>query len=341
MTERELMYRTLEFDNRGCRAPRDLWVLGWAKDHYPDRLREISARYPCDMTGPDVAYRQKSPVESGDQMEVGRYVDPWGCIFTNIQKGVVGEIKNPIVDPADENWDDVSRIHFPEEWFSFDIGQVNDFCAHTDKFVTAGCCPRPFEQLQFIRGSENLYIDLMTRPAGLMKFLGKMHAFYCELLEKWCQTDVDAVNFMDDWGSQRALLINPKQWDDLFMPLYRDYIDIAHRHGKKIFMHSDGYILDIIPRLIDLGLDAVNSQLFCMGVPNLAPYKGKITFWGEICRQHLLPHGTDDDIRRAVTEVHDTLWDNGGCIAQCEFGPGANPDNVEAVYRYWDAVTGR
>src|SRR5699024_387313 len=142
---------------------------------------------------------------------------------------------------------------------------------------------------------------------------------------------VDALNMMDDWGSQQALLINPALWDEYFRPMYRDYIDIAHKHGKKMFMHSDGYTLDIIPRLIDLGLDAMNSQIFCMGVDKLKQFKGKITFWGEIDRQHLIPEGTPEQIENAVKSVYENLWDNGGCIAQCEFGPGANPDNVYRI----------
>ena len=73
----------------------------------------------------------------------------------------------------------------------------------------------------------------------------------------------------------------------------------------------------------------------------LAPFKGKITFWGEICRQHLLPYGTVEDVRNSVRLVYDTLWDNGGCIAQCEFGAGAKPENVAAVFETWDELTGK
>ena len=94
-----------------------------------------------------------------------------------------------------------------------------------------------------------------------------------------------------------------------------------------------------MPDLIELGLDAMNSQIFCMGVDKLAPFKGKLTFWGEIDRQHLLPYGTPDDIEKAVTAVHDTLWNNGGCIAQCEFGPGGKPENVRKVFETWDKLT--
>ena len=94
----------------------------------------------------------------------------------------------------------------------------------------------------------------------MMDFMEKMHDFYCRLLTRWAQTEVNCLNFMDDWGSQQSPLISPAIWEQLFMPMYRDYIDIAHKHGKKIFMHSDGNILSILPKLIDLGLDAVNTR---------------------------------------------------------------------------------
>lgn len=104
-------------------------------------------------------------------------------------------------------------------------------------------------------------------------------------------------------------------------------------------MHSDGNTLAIYPRLIDLGLDALNSQIFCMGVDQLEQYKGKITFWGEIDRQHLLPNGSKEDIVQAVKQVKERLWDNGGCIAQCEFGPGAKEENVYTVFETWNQLT--
>jgi hypothetical protein len=105
-----------------------------------------------------------------------------------------------------------------------------------------------------------------------------------------------------------------------------------------MFMHSDGHIVAIIPELIDLGLDALNSQLFCMGLDELSRFRGMLTFWGEIDRQHLLPRGTRNDIRTAVHSVREALWAAGGCIAQCEFGAGADPDNVFTVFETWDEL---
>ena len=173
-----------------------------------------------------------------------------------------------------------------------DRDAVNRACGATDKYTFGGCWPRPFEQLQFLRGTANLYMDLTDPPPAMRAFMALMHDFYCELLTVWAKTDVDGLHFMDDWGSQRALLVAPAMWRTIFKPMYRDYAQIAHSAGKRLFMHSDGHILAILPDLIEIGVDALNSQLFCMGVERLAPFAGQITFWGEIDRQHLLAHAS-------------------------------------------------
>jgi uroporphyrinogen decarboxylase len=80
----------------------------------------------------------------------------------------------------------------------------------------------------------------------------------------------------------------------------------------------------------------LNCQIKCMGAIDLGRrFRGRLTFWGEMDRQELLPFGTAAEVRRAVAEVHANLCANGGVIAQCEFGPGAKPDNVLEVFRAW------
>jgi len=331
-TSRELVLQTLEC-KAPARAPRNLWSLPWAEIHHADRLREIRAEFPDDFVGAPVVLETPSPTE-GDPYAVGRYRDAWGCVFENLQAGVTGEVRNPLV----RDWAE-DRVRIPVEELGFRIDEVNRFCDATDCFVQAGCCPRPFEQLQFLMGTENLLVELMDPTDAFLGFMNEMHAFYCRLAERWMkETRVDCLFFMDDWGSQQSTLIDPVLWRERFKPLYRDYIGIAHEHGKKAFMHSDGNILALIPDLIEIGLDALNAQIFCIGIEQLAPFAGRITFWGEIDRQNLLVHGSPDEIDAAVRRVHSVLWRDGGCIAQCEFGPGANPDNVREVFAAWQRL---
>ena len=333
MKPRNIVYETLEF-NSPNRVPRDLWLLPWATINHPNEVKRIKELYPSDFERAPASYAKPSRV-TGDPYAIGTFIDEWGCNFENIQKGVIGEVRSPLV----KSWNDAQKVLPPTEMLTFDKEAVNAFCRESDRFVFADCCPRPFERMQFLRGSQNLYIDLADPPGEFFDLLDVVHQFYLKELDYWASTDVNGLNFMDDWGSQRNLLISPKQWRKIFKPLYKEYIDLAHQAGKRIFMHSDGYIFDIYSDLIELGLDAINSQLFIMDIEEIGrQFSGQITFWGEIDRQHLLPSGTTEEVAVAVQRVKNALYSNGGVIAQCEFGPGAKPENVARVYQTWDEI---
>ena len=156
-------------------------------------------------------------------------------------------------------------------------------------------------------------------------------------LEGWAKADVDGVSFMDDWGSQQSLLISPAMWRAKFKPLYEHYCSLLKKGGKKVFFHSDGHIEAIYPDLIEIGVDAVNSQLFAMNIEELARlYKGKIAFWGELDRQRAFAFGTVEDVRKCVGRVRRALDDgNGGVFACFEWGTLASKEKVQAAFEAW------
>jgi uroporphyrinogen-III decarboxylase len=199
---------------------------------------------------------------------------------------------------------------------------------------------RPFERLQFLRTMEQALIDCLQQQPEFFDLLGRVHEHYLKEVECWADTEVDGIYLMDDWGHQQGLIIAPEIFRRFFKPLYREYAEIAHARGKYVFMHSDGKIDKIIPDLIESGIDALNSQIFCMGVERLGnAFAGKLTFWGEIDRQNLLARGSAKEVANAVANVHQALYRNGGVIAQCEFGPGAKPENIFTVFREWDKIS--
>ena len=81
---------------------------------------------------------------------------------------------------------------------------------------------------------------------------------------------------------------------------------------------------------------------FCMDMEKLGrEYAGKITFWGEIDRQRILPFGTEEEARAAVRRAYKALCPDGkltGVIAQCEWGVKDPAANVAAVFDEWDAI---
>ena len=334
LTSRDLVKKTLEFA-RPERIPRQLWFLPWAEKNYSSQLRAIQKKFPDDIVTAPRMIGNRDLTDSPQRYQKGVYIDEWGCRFENVQSGTIGIVNKPLL----ENWQDLEKLKTPDEYLKLNREEINRFCHAEKRFVLAGTWIRPFERLQFIRTTMNLLLDLAEQPPELFELIRRMHQFYIKEAEAWARTDVDALTLMDDWGTQKGMIVSPELWRKLFKPLYKDYLEIARHYKKYVFFHSDGCIVDIIPELIEVGVHALNSQLFCMGVKSLGEkFRGKITFWGEIDRQHILAFGCRDDVCRAVKEVHTHLYSDGGVIAQCEFGPGAKPENIEAVFQTWSEI---
>ncbi|GMU92785.1 MAG: hypothetical protein AMXMBFR4_18430 [Candidatus Hydrogenedentota bacterium] len=332
MNSRDRVIRAIE-RRRPDRAPRDLWRLPGVEIFRKKELDALLERFPLDFEAPPSAYGP-SLRASGVPNRIGAYTDEWGCVWSVFEDGVAGEVKwHPLSD-----WNALSTFTAPWEVLDqADLSKVDAHCRATDRFVRANTSVRPFERMQFLRGTENLYLDLAYMPSELFTLRDRIHEFYLREIELWSRTGVDGIFFMDDWGSQSNLLIDPELWRSFFKPLYRQYCETIHNAGKLVFFHSDGFIEPIIPDLIEIGIDALNSQLFCMNIEELAlRYKGKLTFWGEICRQRVLPFGTPSDVRNAVRRVRAAFDDGvGGLIAQCEWGLHDPAENIAAVFEAW------
>ncbi|MBC7235388.1 MAG: methyltransferase [Chloroflexi bacterium] len=327
MTSRERVIRTLRFEGVD-RPARDVWTLPAAFIGREKALQALLDQYPSDF-GPS---GYVDPADESALYEPGEFTDAWGSRWVTIQRGMIGEVKYPVLD----DWRKLEHWRPPYHLLGKGFEQVNRTCAASDKFIILGT-PRPFERLQFVRGPENAYMDLAWGVPEVFKLLEMIHDFYLRHAEYIVKTDVDALSFMDDWGSKHALLISPAMWVEYFKPLYKDYVDLAHSHGKFAFMHSDGYIMDIYPHLIEIGVDAINSQLFTMPIEEIGQrFKGQITFWGELDRQYVLPFGTPEEVHAAVARVKAALWDDrGGVIGQAEFNQGYPLENIRAFFEAW------
>ncbi len=338
MTSRERMLRTLNFE-RPDRVPRQFWTLPAVYEcNEPGEVDAFFERWPQDIVSVPTVNPSLDALRQGSQYEPGIFVDEWGCAYENLMRGVHGEVKNPIL----ADWSKLDAVRPPMEVLEFDRDVVERFCKESGQFVIATQGTKIFERLQYLRGSFNLLCDLADPPAELDRLIEIVHQFNLKELEAWSTTSVDALFYQDDWGSQRGLLVSPQVWRTRFKPRYAEYVRIAHEAGKKMFMHSDGSIFDIYEDLIEIGVDAVNSQLFCMDIEEIGRrFAGRITFWGELDRQHALAFGSPERVRADVARVVDNLYrPEGGVIAQFELSAGTKVANAEAACLAWQELTG-
>ncbi|HTS19554.1 MAG TPA: uroporphyrinogen decarboxylase family protein [Verrucomicrobiae bacterium] len=300
---------------------------------------ELERRYPSDVALPP--YRYPSGRSWGEGNRRGRSMDIWGCVWEAAEDSVCGEVRE---SPLQQDWSALKSFQPPWEILDgADLTAVNPFCAATNRFVIPmwETMPNPFERMQHLRGTEQLYMDLAYPEPEIYQLRDMVHDYFLKQMELWVRTDVDAVQVVDDWGSQNALLISPTLWRGFFKPLYKDYCDLAHAHGKYVLMHSDGSIREILPDLIEIGVNAINAQIFCMSIEELAEnFAGKICFWGEIDRQRLLTYGTPAEVREAVRRVARAFFKSKrtGIVGQCFWGKGHREENYEAVYDEWSKM---
>ena len=336
MTPRQRVLRALEFKSLD-RIPRNLWALDWVSMFAAEEMESLQQDFPDDFARVDNVLCPGDRCK-GQPRRKGAYVDEWGCGWECGEDGVVGEVKFPplakwkALDSFKAPWEVIQRA----DWDVANCAQEQNL-AGENKFLWTFTGIRPFERMQFLRGTENLFIDLAYGTGEVRKLMQMVHDYNVKLLEGWAKTDLDGLGFMDDWGSQLSLLISPAMWRELYKPLYKEYCDTIHKAGKKVFFHSDGHIFGIYEDLIEIGVDAINSQLFYMDIEEIArQFKGRITFWGEIDRQRILPFGTTEDVRCAVGRVRRALDDEtGGLIAQCQWGAKNPPENIRAVFQAW------
>ncbi len=332
LTGRERMVKAMNFEPTD-RAPMDLWKLYGILMLRKDEFDKMNERFDFDVVRPPFKAGEARKAK-GTYCEVGEYVDAWGSVWHVGERGVCGEVKVPMF----QDWSGLDSYKPPYEINTeADWDVVNRFCGETDKYVNAGAGANPFERLQYLRGTENVYMDLAYGTKEISKLLEMIHDYNLKAVTDWANTDVDGVQIMDDWGSQQSLLISPEMWREIFKPLYKEYCDILRSKGKYILFHSDGFIEPLYPDFIEIGVHAINSQLFCMNMEEIGEkHGGKIVFYGEIDRQNILPFGTVEECRAAVRRFKKAFGHvEGGVVAECCWGLKDPYENIEAVYDEW------
>ncbi|MBN2449265.1 MAG: hypothetical protein JXR77_02685 [Lentisphaeria bacterium] len=175
-----------------------------------------------------------------------------------------------------------------------------------------------FERSWNLRGFENILMDAVMEPDFFEEVLDRLMQLYLAFVEYTADLPVDAILFGDDWGDQRGVILGPERWRRFLKPRWARIYEAVHGHGKIVMSHSCGSVAEIIPDLIEIGLDVLESvQPEAAG---MNPYELKqrwgdrITFWGCLGSQSTIPFGTPDSIRAEVGRLKREMSRGGGFI---------------------------
>lgn len=197
-----------------------------------------------------------------------------------------------------------------------------------------------------MRGYEDGYMDMALNPdlaRRLMRKVTDLKLAYWEKVLDEIGPDIDVAAEADDLGAQHAPLFSPGAYRDIVKPLHKEIIDyIKSRSKAKFFLHSCGAIKELIPDLIDIGVDALNPvQVSAEGMETAdlkAEFGNDITFWGgTVDPQKTLARGTAEEVRaETVRRINDLKPGGGFVIASIHNMQAQVP--IENILAFWEAV---
>jgi len=205
----------------------------------------------------------------------------------------------------------------PEKYWSHIKKETKDF--HNKGYAVMGeleCTI--FEIAWDLRGFDNLLIDFMENSKIAKILIDKITEIRIFQAKKYAEAGVDILRLGDDIGMQTGLILSKYLWRKWLKTPLQKVIECAKNINNDIliFYHSDGNIEPVIPELIEIGIDILNPvQPECMDPAKIKKeYGDRLSFWGTIGTQKLMPFGTPNEVKNEVKRIINTVGKRGGLL---------------------------
>lgn len=307
-------------------------VLPAAYYTHGQALIDLLEQFPSDFH-PGRSKTIPKPEEIHLCYRAGRHTDEWGVEWDNNCEGMLGiPVGHPLAD-----WSNWSGYKIPEIPSAEDVKKAHTRDDNLRDYYTFGFGTNIFEIMQWLRGYENLMLDIALGNNEAYILRDALVEWAVEWGTKSAEGDSDGAHFGDDWGTQISLIISPTSWREFYKPAYKKMFEPLKAKGKHIHFHSDGFTWEILHDLIEFGVDVLNVQHTVMGLDKVAKeFGGKVAFRSDLDRQHILPHGTRQQIRDHVKETIDALGSyGGGLIGHGEIAPDVPLENIKVMLEAW------
>jgi len=243
----------------------------------------------------------------------------WGVLRGGLHYGQ--PLSHPMADI--ETVEEVFDYPMPNpDWFDF--SHIRGECeVWRDYAIIGGPWVVIFTDATELVGMEEFFMKMATHPEVMKAIIKRVSDFYYELTVGFFDVAGDLLDiffFGDDMGTQEALIVSPQMWREFCEPEVKRFVDLGKQVGLKTMFHSCGAIREIIPDLIEVGLDALNPiQVRARGM-ELSSLKSefgdKLAFHGGFDHQSILPFGTVEEVKEEVHRVIDIMAPGGGyCLA--------------------------
>lgn len=320
------------------RVPMDIWLTEEARQKlcrhlactFDEALEKLHIDTPRCVGGRYVG----PPLEKGtDVFGVKFRVADYGSgSYEEFEYSPLAEYTSVDEIEANYTWPD------PDWW---DYSHLPEAVKGNEHRPVRGGGSEPMNRYMKLRGDEQAYMDLLMYPEIVEYCMGKLFDLCYEDTRRIFETIPGVVNITyvaEDLGGQDSLLYSKEQIHQFMLPGMRRMAQLTREHGSHVFTHSDGAVFDIIPDLIDMGMEVLNPiQWRCPGMERERlrdAFGQRISFHGGVDNQQTLPFGTVDEVRREVIENLEILGAyNGYILAPCHNIQAVSPpENVVALY---------
>ncbi len=314
-------------------------------DQFRDELEDVLVHHPLLFPDFKRGQRNHEHFDFGLGLRANEvFTDAWGYTWKSALNGIEAVVvKNPL--------DDWSRLNSykppdplrqgdrgPADWEGIEKriqerkkrGQIVP-----EPYPHTFCLPHGFffQRLYNLRGFENLMLDLVNEEPRLPTLIKMLIDHNMKIVNKWLSMDVDIMIFGEDLGSQTSSIISPGMFHGWITPAYKKLMQPCCNSGCHVYLHSDGYIMDLIDEFIEAGVTIINPQDICNGIRNLArEVKGRMCISLDIDRQKIVPYGTCSEIRDLIErEVKELGSPKGGLELVAGIYPPTPPENINAL----------
>lgn len=262
-----------------------------------------------------------------------KWEDEWHCVWERLSGDIT---KGQVTGHPLKFYDTFDSFIWPNFRIPERYKRIKEIAENNkeDKFVLASIDFSLMHRLEYLRGHENAWTDPYLEPENLHRLLDKLASLAIDQVDMAAQYGAHGIVSADDLGFQDRPMVSPEIFHNFFAPYYKKVYQYARRKNILTFLHSCGYIIDLLDDLIDAGLQVIQmDQQENMGIENLARrFGGKICFWCPVDIQKTMNLGTVEDVKNYAKKLIDTFGKyNGGFIAKWYPAPDAVGHTKEKI----------
>jgi uroporphyrinogen decarboxylase len=294
-------------------------------------------------------YMQPAPETIRPSAEPNHFYDEWGVKWKEVDaNGVIyREIaENPLQNASLSDLENYPWWPDPQDPTRYAGVKQHAYQMFSGTDYGLVGCPAfnsVWERAYFLCGFSRMLESLVTEPEFVHLLFRKITDIILVSLEKYLNLvgpTIQVVKIGDDLGSQENSLMSPATYRKTIKPYHQEIFQTIKSHSAAhVFLHSCGSVYKLLPDLIDAGVDILNPvQVSAAGMDTRrlkAEFGDRLTFWGAIDTQHVLPKGSVQDVKQEVERRITDLGANGGyVVAPVHNIQGDVPaENVVAMYQ--------